>query len=98
MITLVPITNDPTHWLFLVTGAILGAALVASVFRLAVGPSLPDRVVALDLIGFLAVALICVFAIVTQRSELLGVALIAALILFLGTAAFAIYLDRRAQP
>ncbi len=98
MISLVPTTNDPTHWLFLVTGAIFGAALLVSVYRLAIGPSLPDRVVALDLIGFLAVGLICVFAIVTQRSELLGVALVAALILFLGTAAFAIYLDRRARP
>ncbi len=98
MMSLVPTTNDPAHWLFLVTGAVFGLALVASVYRLAVGPTLPDRVVALDLIGFLAVGLICVFAIVTQRSELLGVALVAALILFLGTAAFAIYLDRRAKP
>ena len=54
--------------------------------------------VAVDLIGFLAVGIICVFAIVTQRSELIGVAVVAALILFLGTAAFAIYLDRRARP
>lgn len=98
MISLVPTTNDPTHWLFLVTGAIFGSALLISVYRLAIGPSLPDRAVALDLIGFMAVGLICVFAIVTQRSELLGVALVAALILFLGTTAFAIYLDRRARP
>ncbi len=98
MIQLVPLDNDPTHWLFLVTGAVLGIALLASVWRLIVGPSLPDRVVAVDLIGFLAVGIICVFSIVTQRSELLGVAGVAALILFLGTAAFAIYLDRRARP
>jgi multicomponent Na+:H+ antiporter subunit F len=98
MMQLVPIENDPGHWLFIVTGAIFGVALLASVWRLVVGPSLPDRVVAVDLIGFLAVGLICVFAIVTQRSELLGVAVVAALILFLGTAAFAIYLDRRARP
>lgn len=98
MIALVPIVNDPGHWLFLVSGTVFGLALLASVWRLVVGPSLPDRVVALDLIGFLAVGIICVFSIVTQRSELLGVALVAALILFLGTAAFAIYLDRRARP
>ncbi len=98
MIALVPTTNDPTHWIFIVCGSLFGIALLASVWRLIVGPTLPDRVVALDLIGFLAVGVICVFAIVTQRSELLGVAVVAALILFLGTAAFAIYLDRRAQP
>jgi multicomponent Na+:H+ antiporter subunit F len=98
MIQLVPLENDPTHWLFLVAGAVFGIALLASVWRLVVGPSLPDRVVAVDLIGFLAVGIICVFSIVTQRSELIGVAVVAALILFLGTAAFAIYLDRRARP
>ena len=98
MIQLVPIDNDPTHWLFITAGAVFGVALLASVWRLIVGPTLPDRVVAVDLIGFLAVGLICVFAIVTQRSALLGVAVVAALILFLGTAAFAIYLDRRARP
>ena len=75
-----------------------GVALLASVWRLVVGPSLPDRVVAVDLIGFLAVGIICVFSIVPQRSELIGVAVVAALILFLGPAAFAIYLDRRARP
>ena len=98
MIQLVPLDNDPTHWLFITAGAVFGVALLASVWRLIVGPTLPDRVVAVDLIGFLAVGLICVFAIVTQRSELLGVAVVAALILFRGTAAFAIYLDRSARP
>ena len=62
MIQLVPLENDPTHWLFLVAGAVFGIALLASVWRLVVGPSLPDRVVAVDLIGFLAVGIICVFA------------------------------------
>ncbi|MFU8828932.1 MAG: monovalent cation/H+ antiporter complex subunit F [Phycisphaerales bacterium] len=98
MISLVPIENDPSHWLFVWVGMVFGLALLASVWRLMVGPTLPDRVVALDLIGFLAVGVICMFSIVTQRTELLGVALVAALILFLGTAAFAIYLDRRARP
>lgn len=98
MTSLVPFTNDPSHWLFVSTGLVFGISLLASIYRLVVGPTLPDRVVALDLIGFLAVGVLCVFSIVTQRSELLGVALVAGIILFLGTAAFAVYLDRRAQP
>ncbi|MGP1272035.1 MAG: monovalent cation/H+ antiporter complex subunit F [Phycisphaerales bacterium] len=92
---MIPPEGDPTHWLFLVASGVFGLALLASLWRAVVGPTLPDRVVALDLIGFLVLGALCVFSIVTQRPSLLFVALIAALILFLGTAAFAIYLDRR---
>lgn len=95
---MIPEMGDPTHWLFLIAGGVIGVALIASFWRLVVGPSLPDRVVALDLIGFLVLGALCVFAVVTQRPSLLFVALIAGLILFLGTAAFAIYLDRRGAP
>jgi multicomponent Na+:H+ antiporter subunit F len=95
---MIPAMGDPGHWLFILAGGILGVAIIASLARLLVGPSLPDRVVALDLIGFLSIGLLSVFSIVTQRYELLGVALVAALILFLGTAAFALYLERRAEP
>jgi multicomponent Na+:H+ antiporter subunit F len=92
---MIPPGGDPTHWLFLLAGGVFALAILASLWRLMIGPTLPDRVVALDLIGFQAVGAICVFSIVTERSSLLVVALVAALILFLGTAAFAIYLERR---
>lgn len=92
---MIPIGGDPTHWLFLIAGGVFGAGVLASLWRLVVGPTLPDRVVALDLIGFLVVGVLCVFAIVTQRESLLAVGLVAALILFLGTAAFAVYVERR---
>lgn len=92
---MIPPGGDPTHWLFLTAGSVFGAALLASLWRVVLGPTLADRVVALDLVGFLAVGVLCVFAIVTEQPSLLAVALVAALILFLGTAAFAIYLERR---
>lgn len=92
---MIPPGGDPTHWLFLAAGSVFGAALLASLWRVMLGPTLADRVVALDLVGFLAVGVLCVFAIVTEQPSLLAVALVAALILFLGTAAFAIYLERR---
>ncbi|MEO1129278.1 MAG: monovalent cation/H+ antiporter complex subunit F [Planctomycetota bacterium] len=81
-----------------VAAALFAFGVGASLYRLMVGPSLPDRVVALDLLGFLVIGLICLVAIATDVKSLLAVALVAALILFLGTAAFAIYLQRRGAP
>ena len=46
----------------------LAAAILVAVFRLVKGPSLPDRVVAMDLIGILAVGLIVVLAASTHLS------------------------------
>ncbi|MCL4209102.1 MAG: hypothetical protein HRU76_15270 [Phycisphaeraceae bacterium] len=95
---MIPPGGDPTHWLFLVGGGAFGLGILASLWRVVAGPTLADRVVALDLVGFLAVGVLCVFSIVTGNFSLLAVALVAALILFLGTAAFAIYLERREAP
>jgi multicomponent Na+:H+ antiporter subunit F len=94
---MIPPQGDASHWLMLVFGGLLALALLASLVRALKGPTLPDRVVALDLIGFLVIALLALSAIVTQRHELLIVALVAGLILFLGTAALAIYIERRGE-
>lgn len=76
----------------------LSISLIPCMYRLLRGPTLPDRVVALDLIGFLIIGLIAVFALSSGRPVILSVAIVMALVLFLGTSAFAMYLERRARP
>lgn len=73
----------------------LSLALVLSFVRLVRGPSLPDRVVALDLIAVLTVGFIALYAIDTGQRVLLDAAIVVALITFLGTIAFAKYVERR---
>ncbi|MFN3595910.1 MAG: monovalent cation/H+ antiporter complex subunit F [Rubricoccaceae bacterium] len=73
--------------------AALSAALVLSLVRLVRGPSLPDRVVALDLIGYLVVGFVVLYAIVTDEPAFLDAAVILALIAFVGTVAFARYVE-----
>jgi multicomponent Na+:H+ antiporter subunit F len=75
----------------------LGVALFLAFLRLVRGPTLPDRVVALDLITVLVVAIIVLYAIATDEHVLLDAAIVLALIAFLGTVAFARYIERRAQ-
>jgi multicomponent Na+:H+ antiporter subunit F len=70
------------------------AALVAF-GRLVYGPTLPDRVVAIDLIGVLIVCLLVVLAAVTGELSFLDVAIVLALVSFVGTVAYARYVERR---
>jgi multicomponent Na+:H+ antiporter subunit F len=74
--------------------AILMAALLLAFLRLVRGPSLPDRVVALELISFLTTGVIATYAIVTDQHVFLDVAITLALITFLATVAFARYLEK----
>jgi multicomponent Na+:H+ antiporter subunit F len=76
--------------------ACLSLAIVLSFVRLFRGPSLADRVVALDFMSSLGIGMMAVYAIATNQAILLDVAIIVALISFLGTVAFAYYLERRA--
>ena len=73
---------------------ILGIAMILALVRLLIGPSLPDRVVALDLMTSLGIGTIATYAIATEQAALLDVAIILALVSFLGTVAFAYYIER----
>jgi multicomponent Na+:H+ antiporter subunit F len=76
------------------TLATLGVALIVSFVRLVKGPTLPDRVVAMDLIGVLVVGLIVVLAGRSGVRATLDAAIVIALVGFLGTIAYATYVER----
>lgn len=61
--------------------------------RLRQGPSLPDRVVALDLLTTVGIAITAVYAMIMNQPLIMDVATVLALISFLGTIAFAYYVD-----
>ena len=75
----------------------VGLALVLAFVRLVRGPTLPDRVVALDLMGVLAVGMIAAYSVATDQPVLMDPAAVLALVGFLGTVAFARYLERRGR-
>jgi multicomponent Na+:H+ antiporter subunit F len=72
----------------------LGVALLLAVVRLVRGPTLPDRIVAMDLIGVLVVGLIVVLAASTGVRATLDAAMVIALIGFVGTVAYGTYVQR----
>jgi multicomponent Na+:H+ antiporter subunit F len=72
-----------------------GLAAFFSLVRLIRGPSLPDRVIALDLLATLTIGFAAAYAVATEHTAYLDIAVILALVAFLGTVAFAYYLSRR---
>lgn len=74
--------------------AALTLSLFLGFFRLAKGPSLPDRVVALDLIATVTVGLVALYCIAVSQPAFLDAAIVLALIGFLSTVAFAQYIEK----
>ena len=77
-----------------ITLVTLGVALLVAFIRLVKGPTLPDRIVAMDLFGVLVVGLIVVLAGWSGVRATLDAAIVIALIGFLGTIAYATYVER----
>ena len=75
--------------------ALLVSALLLAFIRLVRGPSLPDRVVALDLIGMIIAAFIAAYTVYLGQPVLLDAIVVLAIIAFFGTVAFARFLERR---
>lgn len=73
---------------------VLALAAALTFVRLAKGPTLPDRVIAIDLIGVLLVCILVVVAGLTAQQAFLDVAMVVALISFVGTVAYARYIER----
>jgi multicomponent Na+:H+ antiporter subunit F len=77
-----------------ITLVTLGIALLVAFVRLVKGPTLPDRIVAMDLFGVLVVGVIVVLAGSSGVRATLDAAIVIALVGFLGTIAYATYVER----
>ena len=83
-----------SHIALTVALPVFGMAFVFAFVRLVFGPTLPDRVVALDLMAVIGIGFISAYAIHSGRSVFVDVATVVALIGFLATTAFAYHLRR----
>lgn len=78
---------------------LLSLTLVLGFIRLLMGPTLPDRIIAFELISITSAAIIVVSAIVTDQAVLLDVASAWAIISFLSVIAFSYYIEKwRGRP
>ncbi|SFF49842.1 multicomponent Na+:H+ antiporter subunit F [Paenibacillus algorifonticola] len=80
--------------LLLLSLAILALSIVGSMYRLLRGPSISDRVAALDLIGVLLLSMIAIICMLLKTFAYFDIILVIGILTFIGTTAFAKYIER----
>ena len=75
--------------------AVLALPLALVAYRMIKGPGYSDRLVSIDMLTAVVVALAALTALATGRGEFLDIALGVALINFVATCAFATFLERK---
>lgn len=84
-----------SDYLYYVILPVLAFAIVLIFVRFMKGSSLADRVVSLDLMLTTGIGIIAVYSVYTDQPTFLDIAMIMALIAFLGTVAYSYYLEKR---
>jgi len=82
------------NMLFFASALIALAALGVGAIRFFRGPDTLDRVVAFDVITIISISLIAIIGFIMQRSVLVDVALVYALLSFLGVIIIAKFVER----
>ncbi|MDF0727399.1 Na(+)/H(+) antiporter subunit F1 [Cytobacillus sp. S13-E01] len=73
---------------------ILSVATLGCIYRVVKGPSVPDRVIALDAIGINLIGITAITSIILKTEAFLEVILLIGILLFIGTVAFSKYLEK----
>lgn len=85
------------EWSSTVSLYMLLFSMALAFYRVARGPSLPDRIISLDLIASVVVGILCIHAIRSNEHIYLTAGIALALIAFIGTVALALFI-RRGEP
>lgn len=86
--------EGPLLWSVYLSLAVLGISILAALLRVLWGPNLSDRMIALDLVAFLAMGFLATYAVLAGEKTFIDVALVLGLLAFLGTVAVARYIER----
>jgi multicomponent Na+:H+ antiporter subunit F len=82
-------------YLYYIILPVLTLGVILVFFRFFKGPTISDRVVALDLLITIGIGIIAMYSIISNQPTFLDIAMILALIAFLSTTAFSYYLEKR---
>lgn len=73
---------------------ILSLAILGCMYRLLKGPSITDRIAALDTIGVILLSMIAVICMLLKTQNYFDIILLIGILTFIGTTAFARYIER----
>ncbi|WP_439185215.1 monovalent cation/H+ antiporter complex subunit F [Carboxylicivirga taeanensis] len=87
--------NDPIlDNAFVIAATFLLVAFALTLFRLVKGPTIQDRIVAMDLIASISMAFILLYSMLMRQAVYFDITIIISLISFIGTVAISTYLKR----
>lgn len=89
-----PTIEGPLLWAAYISLATMSLSILAALVRVLRGPSLPDRVIALDLVAYLVMGFLATYAVLVGQETYVDAALVLGLLAFLGTVAVARYIER----
>jgi multicomponent Na+:H+ antiporter subunit F len=92
------LTDKALVWIIIVLALVLVSAMAIAAIRLFKGPSVADRVMAMDVLIITAIATIGLAAAGFGQVVLLDVAVAVSLVTFIGTVGVAWYLQRKGAP
>ena len=81
-------------WFYWIALMVVSFSFAGLLFRLVKGPTVADRVVALDAIGVTLVSIVALLSLIIETEFFLEVILLMSILSFIGTAAFAKFLER----
>jgi multicomponent Na+:H+ antiporter subunit F len=73
---------------------LLALCAIGGVYRLVKGPSIPDRVIALDMIGINLIGIIAIVSVLLHTEVFFEVILLLGALAFIGTVAFSKFLEK----
>ncbi|MCI3923643.1 Na(+)/H(+) antiporter subunit F1 [Paenibacillus sp. TRM 82003] len=73
---------------------VLSLSVLGSLYRVLKGPSMPDRIIALDMIGIHLISIITIVSIMLRTEAYVELVLLIGIVAFLGTIAFSKYIER----
>ncbi len=73
---------------------LFGAAIAITFLRIIIGPTIPDRVIAMDVIGVNLISSIAIIAILFQTRTFYDVILVLGILAFISTISFSKFIER----
>lgn len=80
--------------IILITILCIVITMIGFIYRAIIGPTIPDRVIALDAIGINLAALTALISILLNTNAFLEVILVIGILAFIGTVAFSKFLEK----
>jgi multicomponent Na+:H+ antiporter subunit F len=86
---------DVLFWTTTLASLILSIALILAITRVVLGPTIPNRALAVDLIASIVICLMAVSAVSSSEETMLEIIIVWALLSFIATVALVNFLEKR---